>query len=149
MTSMSTTARPLPPSRPPTYHGLAAVAGAAGAAVAVLGAVLLLVALSWPQRDAIDSFQQPVTVQYDDGSVHYATRWRIHSPAAPVGLGDDHHVMVLGSDPSGAYGHPVRFAALGSEPTELTVRWAPEGAFIDYGSGHRVFVPARWFTGGR
>ena len=61
----------------------------------------------------------------------------------------NHYEVVLGRDPGGDYGHRVRLDATGMDPAELTVEWTPDGAWLDYRSGHRAFVPASFFIGGR
>lgn len=119
--------------------------------VAACGAVALL----WPRTTVVKVFEQPPAVAYADGSPHVAVLRHIHAPIAAVRLSGDgfsvqnHYEVVLGRDPGGDYGHRVRLDATGMDPAELTVEWAPDGAWLDYRSGHRVFVPASSFIGGR
>ncbi|WP_218617691.1 hypothetical protein [Cryptosporangium aurantiacum] len=141
--------RPLPTKQPP---GLRALLGA----VAVVAVLTAVVALWWPRSSVVAVHRQPADVVYADGHSHVAVLRHVRAPIAALRLADDasvaedHYVLVLGSDPAGAYGHMVRLdAGTATDAERLTVVWTPEGAEITYGSGHRLFVPAALFTGGR
>ena len=112
-----------------------------GALVLVFAAALV----AWPRTGVVEVHTQPSTVVYaEDTATHVAVLVRTH---APVGV--DRHAVVLGKDPSGRYGHHVRLEATDVDPTDLSVEWVADGAWLVYGSGHRVFVPATFFLGGR
>jgi hypothetical protein len=116
-----------------------------------LAAAILLVGglgvLSLRRTRLVETFDQPASVTYRDGYQHTATLWHITGVGTPVGLGPDHYEVLLGS--SSSYGHTVRLGATGFDPTDLPVSWEPDGAWLVYGSGHRVFVPAEEFLFGR
>jgi hypothetical protein len=127
--------------------------------LSILGLVCALVmgigVASLPRRSVVRVIEQPPTVEYADGSTHVAVLHRVRAPIAALRLSPDtspaldHYEVVLGRDRSGGYGHQVRLDATGLDPAELTVEWTADGAWLDYPSGHRLFVPADSFTGGR
>ncbi|MGA3488092.1 hypothetical protein ACK8GG_08770 [Micromonosporaceae bacterium DT55] len=129
------------------------------AVIAICGATVLLVVLGlflWtPQRSTVASFPQAAEVTYADGGTHYVVLQRVRAPIAALGLGGDgtsaldHYEIVIGRDPGAGYGHPIRIEAGGADPTQLTVLWTSDGVWLDYPTGHRLFVPAKSFTGGR
>ncbi|UQU67796.1 hypothetical protein COUCH_16630 [Couchioplanes caeruleus] len=115
------------------------VAAAVLAAAAAAGLLLL----TWPRTTTVRTM--PATVAYGGGSpVHVAVLRHVHAP-----LGTDHWLVVLGSDPGGDYGHVVRLDATGVDPASVAVQWEQDAAVLVYGSGHRLSVPSRFFTGGR
>ncbi|MFB9544785.1 hypothetical protein [Micromonospora sagamiensis] len=121
----------------------------------VCGVVAAAVLLWWPRTTVVRVVDQPSGIGYADGSAHFAVLTHVRAPIAAIRLSEggssavDHHAVVLGRDRSGGYGHRVRFDATGMDPADLTVEWTAEGVWLSYGSGHRVFVPANQFTGGR
>ncbi|XTZ15178.1 hypothetical protein ACQSSU_27670 [Micromonospora echinospora] len=127
--------------------------------VVVLALVCCVVAaavvLWWPRTTVVRVVDQPSEVVYADGSAHFAVLTHVRAPIAAIRLSQDassavnHYAVVLGRDPGGSYGHRVRLDATGMDPTELTVEWTADGVWLSYPSGHRVFVPATHFTGGR
>lgn len=118
---------------------------AAGIVFCAVGAV----GTQWHQVSVERQWVQPKTVSYSDGATHYATVVRRTSLAAVAGLADPEILVVLGRDPSGNYGHPVRLETGFGQGIPSDVRWATDGVTIGYSSGHRVFVPAASFQGGR
>ena len=122
---------------------------------AVCGVVVAAVALWWPRTTVIRVISQPPGVVYADDSTHVAVLKRVRAPMAALPLPNldtsalDHYEVVMGRDPSGGYGHHVRIEATGADPADLTVEWTADGAWLVYQSGHRLFVPAKYFTGGR
>jgi hypothetical protein len=122
---------------------------------AVCGAVLAVVALWWPRTTVLKVISQPPGVQYADDSAHVAVLKHVRAPIAALQFSNvgnpavDHYEVVLGRDPGGGYGHHIRIAATGADPADLTVDWTTDGAWLVYRSGHRLFVPARFFIGGR
>jgi hypothetical protein len=121
----------------------------------VCGAVIAGIALCWPRTSDVKAFTQPAPDLYKDGSIHTAVLKHVRAPISalrPWADGDsdlDHYEVYLGRDPSGGYGHHVRLGATDLDPTRLTVEWTSDGAWLDFASGHRVFVPAASFVGGR
>jgi hypothetical protein len=113
-------------------------------AAAVLAAAVAasLVLLTWPRTTTVRTM--PATVRYGDDAAHVAVLKHVHAP-----LGTDHWVVVLGRDPGGDYGHHVRLDATGVDASSVDVQWEGDAAVLAYGSGHRVSVPSRFFTGGR
>jgi hypothetical protein len=89
-------------------------------------------------------------VTYGGGEGHVAVLRRVRAPGAAIGLPVvDRHEWTLGRDPGGDYGHHVIFEATGADVAGATVEWAADGVSLSYRSGHRLFVPAAAFTGGR
>jgi hypothetical protein len=125
------------------------------AVAAVCGVVVAAVVLWWPRTTVVKVFSQPPAVAYSDGSGHVAVLKRVRAPIAGLQAAVnsrsvlDHYEVVLGRDPGGGYGHRVRVDATGLDAAELTVEWTADGAWLGYPSGHRMFVPAAGFTGGR
>ena len=131
--------------------------------IAICGAAVLLVALGVflckPQRSTVTSFTQPAEITYTangtDGGTHYVLLQHVRAPIAALGFGADgtsaldHYELVIGGDPSGGYGHRVRVEATGVDPEQLSVQWTNDGVWLEYPTGHRLFVPAKSFTGGR
>ncbi|WP_416901806.1 hypothetical protein [Micromonospora echinospora] len=121
----------------------------------VCGVVAAAVVLWWPRTTVVRVVDQPSEVVYADGSRHFAVLTHVRAPIAAIRLlGEassavDHYAVVLGRDPGGSYGHRVRLDATGMDPADLTVEWTSDGVWLSYPSGHRVFVPATRFTGGR
>ena len=126
-------------------------------ALAAAGAVVALgVFLWWPRTSTITMSTQPAAVTYADGSTHTAVLKRVRAPIAALGLTDtigfapNHYEIYLGRDPGGDYGHHLRLDATGMDPSDMTVEWTPEGAWLTFPpTGHRAFVPADSFVGGR
>lgn len=121
----------------------------------VCGALAATVVLWWPRTTVVRVEQQPPAVVYPDGGRHVAVLRHVRAPITALrstGSGPspvDHYEVVLGRDPSGDHGHRIRFDATGMDPDDLTVEWTADGATLAYRSGHRIFVPATFFTGGR
>jgi hypothetical protein len=81
-------------------------------------------------------------------------------PFQPVGTGS--YQLVLGQDASGSYGHYIELAGLAhylreySTQQELrrfwessTLTWRREGLRLRTLHGHELFVPSRYYLGGR
>jgi hypothetical protein len=147
-----------PPPARPGPSGQSAPGNRVRTATFVAAAIGVLVAatiLWWPRTTVVKTFSQPPGVVYSDDSLHTVVLQHVHAPIAVLRLSDDstsgldHYEVYLGRDPSGGYGHHVRLDATDMDPTRLTVEWATEGVSLNFGSGHRVFVPATSFVGGR
>lgn len=117
--------------------------------LAVLAVVVAAVALGWPRTTVVKVIDQPAGVAYSDDSAHFAVVRQIRAPIAAIRPAQGYYEVVLGRDPGGDYGHHVRFEATDLDPADLAVDWTAEGAWLGYRSGHRVFVPATFFVGGR
>ncbi len=121
----------------------------------VCGVMVAAVALWWPRATVLKVISQPPGVGYADDSTHVAVLKRVRAPIAVPQLPNvdasalDHYEVVMGRDPSGGYGHHIRIEATGADPADLTVEWTADGAWLVYRSGHRLFVPAKYFIGGR
>ena len=143
------------PTAPPTLGGRRRTSRLV--AFAVAGAVIALgIFLCWPRTSTIKTSTQPASVKYSDGSTHAAVLKRVRAPIAALGLTDtiafaaNHYEIYLGRDPGGDYGHHLRLDATGMDPSDMTVEWTAEGAWLTFPStGHRIFVPADSFVGGR
>ncbi|MDI6104748.1 hypothetical protein QLQ12_39775 [Actinoplanes sp. NEAU-A12] len=112
----------------------------------ILALAVVLVAgvavLTWPRVTTVKTMT--ATEHYGEDGGHVAVLKHVHAP-----LGTDHWEIVMGRDPSGGYGHGVRLDATGVDASSVVVEWGKDDATIVYGSGHRLTVPARFFTGGR
>ena len=106
--------------------------------------------LFWPRTTVVRVLHQPAGVVYGGGE-RVAVLKHVRAPVVALDLlvGADHYDLVLGGDPQGAYGHYVRLDASGMDPSQLTIEWKPEGVWLSYPTGHRLFVPAKSFSFGR
>lgn len=122
---------------------------------AVCGVVVAAITLWWPRTTVLKVISQPPGVVYADDSAHVAVLKRVRAPIAALRLPNvdtsalDYYKIVLGRDPSGGYGHHIRIEATGADPRDLSVEWTADGAWLVHQSGHRLFVPAKYFIGGR
>jgi hypothetical protein len=98
--------------------------------------------LTWPRVTTVKTMT--ATERYGEDGEHVAILQHVH---APVGV--DHWQVVIGRDPGGGYGHVVRLDASGVDPSSVVAEWGKDHATLVYGTGHRLAVPARFFTGGR
>ncbi|OLT35727.1 hypothetical protein BJF79_32080 [Actinomadura sp. CNU-125] len=90
--------------------------------------------------------RQPASVRYEDGSAHYVGV--IEKSSLLFGRHRTYE-LYTGRDPGLGYGHFVR-VEFGGEPPEIeSVHWDETGIQVTFASGHRVFVPARHYVGGR
>ncbi|MFV2176079.1 hypothetical protein ACFHW2_18835 [Actinomadura sp. LOL_016] len=90
--------------------------------------------------------RQPPSVRYEDGSTHYVGV--IEKRSLLLGRHQAYE-LYTGRDPKPGYGHYVRLE-FGGEPPEIeSVHWDGTGIQVAFASGHRVFVPARHYLGGR
>lgn len=116
-------------------------------AVAVVFGGTLLV-LVWPQVSTVEEFHQPESLTYPDGQSHDAVLEHHYSFASEIGIRSDRYKVRLGASAiTRGYGHVVELDVMGGDPEDLAVEWELEGAWLNYGSGHRVFVPAESFLG--
>ncbi|GAB2474147.1 hypothetical protein [Streptosporangium sandarakinum] len=110
----------------------------------VLGMVLsvaLSVAARWPRFEVVYRGEQPATVTYSDDSKHLLGLVRRRT------LLGETHLIVVGRDPSLSYGHLVDIET--SADTVRTTEWTTAGVRVVFDTGHELFVPARYFIGGR
>ncbi|MFI6481205.1 hypothetical protein ACIBH1_24965 [Nonomuraea sp. NPDC050663] len=115
-----------------------------GLGYVVLGIVVgvaLSVAARWPRSEVVYRSDQPPAVDYADGSEHALALVRESAL-----LGESHQIVV-GRDPGFSYGHRVDVdASFGS--VRMT-EWTSAGVRVGFATGHEVFIPARYFIGGR
>ncbi len=81
---------------------------------------------------------------YRDESPHYLGLIRERALA-----GDDSYRLVIGRDSSLTYGHSVDVDAETSADGVESADWTAAGVRLQFKTGHRVFVPAEYFVGGR
>lgn len=112
------------------------------AGIVLTASVLTL--LQWPRTEIVHRSRQPPTTAYGDGSPHYLGLKRQHTLS-----GQESYSLMIGRDPGLSYGHLLSVdtgpAAEGIEKTE----WTRAGVRVRFGTGHTLFVPARFFTYGR
>lgn len=92
-----------------------------------------------------EAARQPPSVRYEDGSVHYAA---VVERSSLLFGRHRAYELYTGRDPSRSYGHHVRID-FGGRPEIESARWDETGVQVTFASGHRVFVPARHYVGGR
>ncbi|GAA3471309.1 hypothetical protein [Nonomuraea roseola] len=115
-----------------------------GLGLVVLGIALgvaLSVAAQWPQPEVVYRSDQPATVAYVDDSKHLLALVRQSAL-----LGESHQIVV-GRDPSSSYGHRVDIET--SADSVKTTEWTTAGVRVLFDTGHELFIPARYFIGGR
>lgn len=115
-----------------------------GLGLAVLGIALgvaLSVAAQWPRSEVLYRSDQPTTVKYADDSQHLLALVRKSAL-----LGESHQIFV-GRDPSLAYGHRVDIET--AAESVKTTEWTTDGVRVLFDTGHELFIPARYFIGGR
>lgn len=115
-----------------------------GLGLVVLGialGVVLSVAVRWPRSEVVYRNDQPTTVAYDDDSQHLLALIRQRAL-----LGESHQIFV-GRDPSLSYGHWVDIET--SADSVKTTEWTTAGVRVLFNTGHELFIPARYFIGGR
>ncbi|MFF5210176.1 hypothetical protein [Streptosporangium sp. NPDC000396] len=115
-----------------------------GLGLLVLGIVLgmaLSVAAHWPLREVVYRSNQPATVAYDDDSKYLLALVRKSTL-----LGESHQIYA-GRDPGLSYGHWVDIETTARSVT--TTEWTTAGVRVLFDTGHELFIPARYFIGGR
>ncbi|WP_106429967.1 hypothetical protein [Streptomyces xiaopingdaonensis] len=126
--------------RRPSRPGAAVLGAVAGIAVTVTAVAVLW----WPRADVVQESRAPADVEYADGSRHHLALVEERTLS-----GRETYRLVVGRDPGHGYGHHVDLgsgvAAEGIESAE----WTAAGVRVQFGTGHRVFVPASLFVGGR
>ncbi|MBE1535836.1 hypothetical protein [Actinomadura algeriensis] len=90
--------------------------------------------------------RQPASVRYDDGSAHYVGVVERSSLLFGRHRAYD---LYTGRDPELGYGHFVRLGFGGGPPEIQSAHWDETGVQVTFASGHRLFVPARHYVGGR
>ncbi|MFD0904299.1 hypothetical protein [Actinomadura sediminis] len=132
------------PPPPPRPRRRAAAAGWAAFAV-LLAAVIVDGPL---HRTGVigEVERQPPSVRYADGSAHYTAV--IEKSSLLFGRHQAYE-LYTGRDPSLSYGHRVRVGSGGGPPEIASAHWDEKGVLVTFASGHRVFVPARHYVGGR
>jgi hypothetical protein len=98
------------------------------------------------RRDGLGRAAQPGTIRYPDQSTHYVgllerRSWIFGRHQA--------YELYIGRDSSLSYGHHVVLDFTGGRPRLAGATWQAEGVLVRLGSGHEVFVPARYFMFGR
>ncbi|MFI9561008.1 hypothetical protein [Nonomuraea endophytica] len=101
----------------------------------------LSVAAWWPQSEVVYRSDQPSTVAYADGSKHLLALVRKSA------LLRESHQIVVGRDPSHSYGHRVDIET--SADSVKTTEWTTAGVRVLFDTGHELFIPTRYFIGGR
>lgn len=110
--------------------------------------ITALVVVSWESHSPGQAFVQPDSVTYDDDRGH-----RVGIVTEHQWFPGDEYLLYAGSDPGMSYGHFVELGEgpLGGEgPPRITAaKWTKQGVDVTLATGHRVFIPADLFTGGR
>lgn len=125
--------------------------------VAVSGVVALVVlfATTRPSLQVMWQNCQPETVTYDDGSYCISVIEREADLSGWPLYVDRHYAIVVTQGNQLDYGHMVdySFTNNGSDISayinQSQSEWTPEGVTFVEQDGHRLFLPASVFTGGR
>ncbi|MFI6316641.1 hypothetical protein ACIBG8_03940 [Nonomuraea sp. NPDC050556] len=115
-----------------------------GLGLVVLGVVLgvvLSVGARWPRSEVVYRSDQPATVAYADGSRHVLALVRERA------LFGESHKIFAGRDPGISYGHWVDIET--SATSVKSTEWTSAGVRVLFDTGHELFIPARYFVGGR
>lgn len=115
----------------------------------VLICTAVVITLNWRHHERVQAWHQPDSVSYSEDGEHTVTVFHTYTWGSVVGLGYDRYETTLGRDPGGGYGHGVRVEFTGASTRPRRVHWTDRGVTLYYAHGHRVFVPAGAFTGGR
>ncbi|GGQ29363.1 hypothetical protein [Streptosporangium pseudovulgare] len=127
------------PSRSRRLKGLGLVV--LGVVLGMVLSVALAVAARWPRFEVVYRSDQPATVTYGDDSKHLLGLVRRST------LLGETHLIVVGRDPGFSYGHLVGIET--SAGTVRTTEWTTAGVRVAFDTGHELFIPARYFIGGR
>ncbi|MFI6520819.1 hypothetical protein ACIBF1_35055 [Spirillospora sp. NPDC050679] len=121
-----------------------------GLALGVLGTTLI-VAVDGNLNDdtTVSRVEQPESNLYPDDGTYSAILRKVNTP-----LLRRHRPYELWINRSGDphYGHRVQIDGLdpaGDKPRITAADWRREGVRVSFTGGHEVFVPARWYLGGR
>ncbi|TNY35318.1 hypothetical protein [Thermomonospora catenispora] len=85
-------------------------------------------------------------MRYPDDSRHYAVI--VQHRSWILGRHRE-YLLYTGRDPKASYGHTVKVDFTGEAPELRDATWEQAGVRVRFTSGHEVYVPARYFTGGR
>ncbi|QFG26475.1 hypothetical protein [Actinomadura sp. WMMB 499] len=132
------------PPPQPRPRRRAAVAG--WLAFAVLLAGVVVDGLTHRTGVIVEAEGHPPSVRYEDGSAHYVGV--IEKSSLLLGRHRAYE-LYAGRDSGLAYGHYVRLDLNGEPPEIESTQWDETGVQVIFASGHRVFVPARYYLGGR
>ncbi|MET9959877.1 hypothetical protein ABZ128_12585 [Streptomyces sp. NPDC006326] len=115
-----------------------------GGVAGVLLTVAVMTVLWWPRTEVTYRASAPAAIVYADQSPHFLGLLHRYSLS-----GEDSYKLMIGKSPGLSYGHWVDVdPALGVEGVESTA-WTDSGVRVRFLTGHEVFVPARYFVGGR
>ncbi|WP_433479009.1 hypothetical protein ACQPZP_19430 [Spirillospora sp. CA-142024] len=139
----------IPSATSPGRRAVRALAGAMGYVAFVVLLVVVVVDGSLHRTSRLgDVERQPASVNYEDGSTHYAGL--VHTRSWVFGRHQSYE-LYTGRYPDLGYGHFVRlgFGLDDQRPVIADATWDEKGVRVTFTSGHEVFVPARHFVGGR
>lgn len=124
--------------------------------VSGLVTVFSLYLLTRPSLRVVQTWKQPDDIRYDEG-VYYLSvvagdlDWR----GFPFHVSRRYFVYVGRESGKPTYGHMVDFSFhagvydVEEHIRRSSVEWSNEGVTLQTVSGHRLFIPARMFVGGR
>jgi hypothetical protein len=119
--------------------------------------VVLLVTLHRPSRRVLASWPSSVRAEPAEPRLSVVEAdWDFSG--FPLELQRNVEIYVGRGAGNGSYGHYMRYSfhpsgddyrALGRHLHKCTVTWAPEGVTLSEPDGHRLFIPAASYLGGR
>jgi hypothetical protein len=139
---------------------VAAVAGFGVAALLALIAAAIIANQLRPTNTVVWQTCQPDSVMYDDFDPYCLSvvEGAADMQFVPFRMGRVHYLFVGRGTGAPSYGHYVAYtpqyvhfapADLADYLTEAAVEWEADGLTFVEPSGHRLYIPAEMFTGGR
>jgi hypothetical protein len=120
-----------------------------------------LVVSQWcrPLR-VVAQWKQPDDVKYDGYSPYYLSVVELDWPWNLVGTRTSYGIYAGKNEDTPDHGHFIDFTFYYDKDDHLyeditqvikkaNVEWTPEGITMTMSSGHQLFIPQRYFTGGR
>ncbi|MEU9144072.1 hypothetical protein [Streptomyces sp. NPDC048349] len=104
----------------------------------------VLTALWWPRSEVVYRSTAPSSVAYGEDGPHHMGVVHEWTPS-----GRHSYRMVTGRYPAPSYGHWVDLDTTVAREGVETATWTESGLRLRFRTGHEVFVPARFFLGGR
>lgn len=125
------------------------------AAVSGMVALAVLFAATRPSLQVLWQNCQPETMTYDDGGYCISVIEREMDLSGWPLYVDNHYALVVTRGSQTDYGHMVDYSFTNNDSdisayiNQSQSEWSPEGVTFVEQDGHRLFIPASVFIGGR
>ncbi len=119
-----------------------------------LEAVLFLLASATSSSEVISEGIQPLSIDYSKSGTAYVRQYHLkivrRSPTWSFQM-PTYEVHIDREPGEVSYGHSAAlpFALSDEDAKKCRINWTIDGVWVDQDSGHRLFVPAKAFLGGR